>query len=111
MITPGDIERELVRIKGLIHESPRVIQQYEEGAREAKRVYDRACAVAFLGATEKTERAKQAQVTLETEEVRKDYEQADVLYEFAKRTARALERELDATQSISVSVRQSMAAS
>ena len=104
VLNPVDIEQRIQEISRRIHEGVRVVTGAEKDAREKRRLYDRQFALAYLGYDGPAhERKYHAEAS--TTEQREVAENAEVVFRHAERTARALENELRATQSIGASVR------
>jgi hypothetical protein len=104
VLNPVDLEQKIQEISRHIHTGVRVVTDAEREAREQRRLYDLAYARAYQAhkgpAHEKRYAAEEA-----TTEQRGAAEVAEVAFRHAERTARALENELRATQSIGASVR------
>lgn len=104
VLNPADIERHIQEISRRIHKGVSVVSDAERDAREKRRLYDRQFALAYLGYDGPAhERKYHAEVC--TTEQREVAEVAEVAFKQAERTARALENELRATQSIGASIR------
>lgn len=103
-LNPVQIEQAIRTCAERIHNGVKVTTEREREAREARRLYDRAYAQAYLTADgpahEKKHRAE-----LATGQERETAEVAEVAFRFAERTARAVEAELRAWQSVGASVR------
>lgn len=104
VLNPADIERHIQEISRRIHEGVKVVSAAEREAREKRRVYDRQFAVVYLRHDGPAHERKYA-AEVATTELREDAENAEVAFKHAERTARALENELRATQSIGASIR------
>lgn len=103
-LNPAQVEEEIRKVADRIAKGVRVCsERYEEFLR-ADLEYDIAVATVQDGFDGPEWRCKAA-VTLETVEQRKARDRADVLYRYADRTAKALEAELRAYQSVGASVR------
>jgi hypothetical protein len=104
VLNPVDLEQKIQEISRRIHSGVHVVTKAEQDAREKRRLYDLAYARAYQAfkgpAHEKRYAAEEA-----TTEQRGVAEDAEVVFRHAERTARALENELRATQSIGASVR------
>jgi hypothetical protein len=104
VLNPVDLEQKIQEISRRIHEGVKVVTNAERDAREKRRLYDLAYAKAYQAhkgpAHEKRYAAEE-----QTTEQRGTAEDAEVVFRHAERTARALESELRATQSIGASVR------
>lgn len=105
VLNPADLESQIQGISRRIHEGVKVVTAAEREAREQRRLYDLEYARAYMGhdgpAHERRYAAESA-----TTELRQAAEIAEVAFRHAERTARALENELRATQSIGASIRQ-----
>jgi len=104
VLNPVDLENRIQEIARRIHEGVSVVTKAEREAREKRRLFDLAYARAYLdhdGAVH----AKRYAADLATGQERQDAEVAEVSFRHTERTARALENELRATQSIGASVR------
>lgn len=104
VLNPVDIEQAIRTCADRIHNGVKVVTQAEREAREAGRVYDRAFASAYLAADGPAhERKYHAELATVRERDARDV--AEVAYKFAERTAKAVEAELRAWQSVGASVR------
>lgn len=104
VLNPADLEKHIQEISRRIHTGVRVVTDAETKAREQRRLYDRAFAVAYMSHSGPAHEKKyHAEVC--TTEHRESAEVAEVAFRHAERTARALENELRATQSIGASIR------
>ena len=104
VLNPVDVERAIQTCAARIHEGVKVVTKAERQAREATRTYDRAYASAYLAAEGPAhERKYRAELATSTERDARDV--AEVAFRFAERTARAVEAELRAWQSVGASVR------
>lgn len=104
VLNPADLEAKIQEISRRIHEGVKVVTAAERDAREKRRVYDHAYAVAYMKHDGPAHEKRYA-AEVETTEQRAAAEDAEVVFRHAERTARALENELRATQSIGASVR------
>jgi hypothetical protein len=104
VLNPADLEAKIQEISRRIHDGVRVVTNAERDAREKRRVYDHAYAQAYMQHTGPAHEKRYA-AEVETTEKRGVAEDAEVVFRHAERTARALENELRATQSIGASVR------
>ena len=108
VLNPVQIEQRIQEIARNIHRGVEVVTAAESTAREARRLCDEAFARAYLdysGAAHAKKYAAEVATTAEREAA----EVAEVAYRHAERTARALENELRAWQSVGASVRQMFA--
>lgn len=104
-LNPVDIENAIRDCSNRIANSVRVVTEREAEAKRCRRAYDLANARAVLAANASNADGRKAQATIATEVERAAAEDAEIAYEFAKRTVRALEKELDALRSVGTSVR------
>ncbi len=105
VLNPADIERHIQEISRRIHEGVKVVSAAERDAREQRRIYDLDYARAYQahdGPAHEKRYAAEEQTTAQ----RQTADIAEVAFRHAERTARALENELRATQSIGASIRQ-----
>lgn len=104
VLNPVDIEQAIRVCAERIHEGVKVVTRAEREAREKAREYDRAFARAYLAADGAAhERKYHAELATAAERDARDV--AEVAYRFAERTAKAVEAELRAWQSVGASVR------
>lgn len=104
VINPVDIEQAIRACTERIHAGVLVVTKAEREAREAGRDYDRAVARAYLAAEGPAhERRYHAELATAAERDARDV--AEVAFKFAERTAKAVESELRAWQSVGASVR------
>lgn len=104
VLNPADIEAKIQEISRRIHEGVKVVTAAEREAREKRRIYDRAFALAYMG-YDGPAHEKKYHAEVCTTEHREQAEDAEVSFRHTERTARALENELRAVQSIGASVR------
>lgn len=101
---PAEVEQAISDCAQRIHTSVETTSGHERLARRRRREYDAAVAKAYLAASgpahEKKHRAE-----LATLDEREKAEEAEVVYRYADRQARAIEQELRAWQSVGASVR------
>lgn len=103
-LNPADVEQAIRDLSNRISNGVRVVSDRYRDHLAAEREYDQAVARAYMaheGAAH--ERKYAAELATLAERERRDA--ADVLFRYADRTARALENELRAMQSIGASVR------
>lgn len=104
VINPVDIEQAIRTCSDRIHKGVKVVTDAERESRERVRDYDRAFARAYLAADGPAhERKYRAELATAVERDARDV--AEVAFRFAERTARAVEAELRAWQSVGASVR------
>jgi hypothetical protein len=104
VINPVDLENRIQEIARRIHEGVSVVTGAERQAREKRLLFDLAYAKAYLD-YDGPSHAKRYAADLATGQERADADVAEVAFKHTERTARALENELRATQSIGASVR------
>ena len=104
VLNPADLEGKIQEISRRIHEGVKVVTAAERDARDRRRLYDLAYAKAYLGHDGPAHERKHAAEVATTDE-RNTADVAEVAFKHAERTARALENELRATQSIGASIR------
>lgn len=104
VLNPVDLERAIRRCADRIADGVRVCSDAYAVFLDCDRSYDRAFAQAFMAHDgPQTEKRYAAEVA--TSEARAARDAADVAYRYADRTAKALESELRALQSVGASVR------
>lgn len=104
VLNPVDIEQAIRTCAERIHAGVLEVTRRERTAREALRTYDRGYASAYLAAEGPAhERKYRAELATATERDARDV--AEVAFKFAERTAKAVEAELRAWQSVGASVR------
>lgn len=103
-LNPVQIENNIRTCSERIHEGVTVCTERERASRKARRDYEAAYSQAYLDAPgpahEKKHRAE-----LATRTQREEAEEAEVLFKYAERTAKAVDSELRAWQSVGASVR------
>jgi hypothetical protein len=104
VLNPADLERHIQEISRRIHEGVKVVTVAERDARENRRLYDLAYAQAYMAHDGPAHERRYAAEAATTEQ-RNTADIAEVAFKHAERTARALENELRATQSIGASIR------
>lgn len=104
VLNPADIERHIQEISRRIHEGVKVVSAAEREAREKRRLYDLDYARAYMAYDGPAHERKHA-AEIATTDSRQATDIAEVAFRHAERTARALENELRATQSIGASIR------
>src|SRR5437660_299719 len=104
VLNPADLEKAIQEISRRIHNGVRVVTDAETNAREKRRLYDHAYALAYIQ-HEGPAHEKRYAAEVSTTEQRKKAEDAEVVFRHAERNARALENELRATQSTGASIR------
>lgn len=101
---PVDIERKIEEISNRIARGVSVVTNAERKAREAKRAFDQAYALAYQRA-EGSIKDREYDADIRTMHFRKEADDAEIEFKHAERTAKALEKELFAWQSINGNVR------
>lgn len=101
---PVDVERMIRQISNRIASGVGVITRAEREAREKKRAFDLAYAHAYKKA-EGPVHVRKYEADILTMPHREEADNADIAFRHAERTARALEKELLAWQSIGASIR------
>jgi len=104
VLNPVDIERAIRECARRIHEGVKVVTNAEAKAREADRRHEVAVAQAYMRYEGPAHEKKYAAV-LATQEEREALDLAEIEFKYADRTARAIEAELRALQSVGASVR------
>lgn len=104
VLNPADIESRIQSIARRIHEGVSVVSNADAAARKAKHVLDLAFARAYLGHNGPAHERKYA-AEIATEKEREACDIAEVAFKHAERTAKALDAELRAMQSIGASIR------
>jgi hypothetical protein len=104
VLNPVQIEAAIFRVSNRISEGVKVCSQRYEAFLEADRAFDQAYATAYL-THDGPSHEKRYAADLATMDARKDRDVADAAYRYADRTAKALESELRAFQSVGASVR------
>ena len=104
VLNPVAVEQAIRVCAERIHKGVKSVTDREKIAREAARTYDRAFAAAYLAA-EGPAHEKKYRAELATTVERDALDVAEVAFRYAERTARAVEAELRAWQSVGASVR------
>ena len=99
LITPADVEREMVDLVARLDKSPSVIRDHHEAVRAARFDYKKAYALAYAGATG-TQMDKKMAAELATEDLLWELEEAEIAYKFVCDVADALRTKLRALQSV-----------
>ena len=103
-LNPVQIEHNIRTCAERIHEGVSVCTERERTARKARRDYDAMFAQAYTESSGPAHE-KRYRAELATRDMRAEAEEAEVVYKYADRTAKALENELRAWQSVGASVR------
>ena len=104
VLNPVDIEQAIRTCSDRIHNGVKVVTSAEREARDKNRAYDRAFAAAYLAA-EGPAHERKYRAELATADERDARDVAEVAFKYAERTAKAVEAELRAWQSVGASVR------
>ena len=107
LVTPSDIEREMVDITSRIDNAPSQLRDYHEKVRAARVSHKMAYALAYQSATG-TQVDKKMQADLETRDTLEVLDQAEVEYKFATDIFDGLRTKLRALQSVSSLMKASM---
>jgi hypothetical protein len=103
-LSPEAIERKITEVSNRIAIGVGVVTRAEREARDRRRDFDRAYALAYKGA-DAPAHVRRYEADLLTMTEREAAENAEISFKHAERTARALEKELLAWQSVGASVR------
>lgn len=103
-LNPVQIEHNIRTCAQRIHEGVTICTERERTARKARRDYDAMFAQAYTEASGPAHE-KRYLAELATRDMRAQAEEAEVLFKYAERTAKAVEAELRAWQSVGASVR------
>lgn len=103
-LNPVDIEANIRDCAKRIHNGVKVTTDAEREARRLRRDYEAAFAQAYM-AHDGPAHAKRYAAELATTAERESAEQAEVEFRYAERTAKAVEAELRAWQSVGASIR------
>lgn len=104
VLNPVDIERAIRECSNRIHKGVTVVTNAEAEFRQADREYDAAFARAYMSHAGPAHEKKYG-AELSTAIERETRDVAELAYKHAERTARALEAELRAWQSVGASIR------
>ena len=104
VLNPVDVEQSIRSLANRISDGVRVVSKHYEAFLAAERAYDQAFARAYMSHDGPAHEKKYA-AELATADERCDRDVADAAFRYADRTAKALENELRAYQSIGASVR------
>ena len=107
LVTPGDVEREMVDLTARIDRAPATLREYHEKVRLARQAHKRAYALAYAAATG-TQMDRKMQADLDTEETLKELDDAEISYKFVTDTFDSLSKKLRALQSVSSLMKASM---
>ena len=104
VMNPVTIEQQISTVVDDIAKGVRIVTDAEYEAARLRRAYDRAYALAYGSAQGSIQDRKYA-AELATADQRAEAENAEIAFRHAQRTARALEKKLDALRSQGASVR------
>jgi len=107
LITPADIEREMVDLTSRIDRAPASLRDYHEKVRAARQAHKKAYALAYAAAAG-TQMDRRMQADLDTEETLKALDDAEISYRFVTDTFDGLGKKLRALQSVSSLMKASM---
>lgn len=103
-LNPVDVEKAIEETKNRIANGVRIVTARDKDRRDRKREFDKAWALAFKRAEGPVEDRKQ-QAVIDTMAERESYDDAEIAFKHAERTADALTKELFAWQSINNTIR------
>jgi hypothetical protein len=104
VLNPVQIEQAIRLCAERIHKGVHIVTNAEAKAKEARRLYDVAVAHAYMGHQGPAHEKKYA-AEIATQTEREVAEVAELAFKHAERTAKAVEAELRAWQSVGASVR------
>lgn len=107
LVTPGDVEREMVELTSRIDRAPATLREYHEKVRAARQEHKRAYAVAYSRAVG-TQMDRKMQADLETQDTLQFLDDAEIAYRYAMDTFDSLRTKLRALQSVSSLMKASM---
>jgi sulfite reductase alpha subunit-like flavoprotein len=107
LVTPVDVERELVDLVSRLDKAPGIIRDYHNLLRAARTEYKKAYAVAYASATG-TQMDKKFSAELSTMELQNALDEAEISYKYVCDTQDALRTKLRALQSVGSLIRASM---
>jgi hypothetical protein len=107
LVTPADIEREMVDLTSRIDRAPATLKEYHEKVRAARQAHKRAYALAYAAAVG-TQMDRKMQADLDTEDTLKELDNAEISYRFVTDTFDSLGKKLRALQSVSSLMKASM---
>ncbi|MFM8798728.1 MAG: hypothetical protein ACKODT_07210 [Fluviibacter sp.] len=107
LITPADVEREMIDLTRRLENAPGVIKEYHTKVRVARNDYKKAYALAFSTATG-TQMDRKIQAELSTAAAEQAVDDAEIEYRFVVDTMDALKSKLRALQSVSSLMKASM---
>lgn len=107
LVTPADVEREMVDLTTRIDRAPRQLKEYHEKVRAARLAHKRAYAIAYAKASG-TQMDRRMQADLDTQETLEALDLAEIEYKFATDVFDGLRTKLRALQSVSSLMKASM---
>jgi hypothetical protein len=107
LVTPGDVEREMLELTARIDRAPATMKDYHEKVRVARQAHKRAYALAYAAATG-TQMDRKMRADLDTEDTLKELDDAEIAYRFVTDTFDGLSKKLRALQSVSSLMKASM---
>lgn len=105
VITPQMVEQRIFEASNRIAQGVTVRSKLRTKVTEAKRIFDVKYSMAFLDAEGSIDARKHV-ACVKTVKERRMFEDAELVYKHAETTARSLEQELSALQSIASSIRE-----
>lgn len=107
LVTPADVEREMVDLTARIDRAPKQLKEYHERVRAARTAHKRAYALAYAKA-EGTQMDRRMQADLDTQDTLSALDTAEIEYKFATDMFDGLRTKLRALQSVSSLMKASM---
>lgn len=107
LITPADVEREMIDLVTRIDKSPAVIRDHHNVLRAVRQEYKKGYAIAYVMAGG-TQMDKKMAAELAVEEIQAKVDEAEVAYKYVCDMADALRTKLRALQSVGSLMRASM---
>lgn len=107
LVTPGDVEREMIDLTARIDRAPAQLREFHERVRRARQDYKRAYALAYASAAG-TQVDRKMQADLDTAEELRKMDDAEIEYKFASDVFDGLKTKLRALQSVSSLLKASM---
>lgn len=107
LVTPLDVERELVDLVSRLDKAPGIIRDYHNQLRAARAEFKKAYAIAYGSATG-TQMDKKFAAELATVDLQDALDEAEISYKFVCDTQDALRTKLRALQSVGSLIRASM---
>lgn len=107
LVTPADVEREMIDLTRRIDKAPGVIREHHERVRAARKAHKRAYAIAYATA-EGTQMDRKMHAEISTEKEADALDLAEIEYKHVIDTLDSLRAKLRALQSISSLMKASM---